>query len=435
MHAEKVIAIFDVGKTNKKLLLFNEQYALVSEHTVRLPETVDEDGFNCEDIHGLTEWLINSFEDLSLNDKVRLTAINFSAYGASFVNIDAVGQPLTPLYNYLKPYPELLQQQLYNRYGGEARFSLVTASPALGSLNSGLQLYRLQQEQPTVFEKIAYSLHLPQYLSLVLSGSRNTDITSIGCHTQLWDFTTDQYHIWVQQEGLLPKFAPMKSGDMLAANAPGRLPIGVGLHDSSAALIPYLLQFKEPFVLISTGTWCISMNPFNDDPLTEGELKQDCLCYMTYTGKPVKASRLFAGNDHEAGVKRIAADFKTTAEHVLNVRYEESIVNACRSLHRNGSVGVGNISVAYHRLLIDIMEQQVKSVKLVLGSRGVKHIFVDGGFSKNEIYMRLLAKAFPLHIVSAASVPHATAMGAALAIHSHWNSLALPQNLVTIKQY
>ncbi|MEI9908231.1 MAG: hypothetical protein WDO71_00270 [Bacteroidota bacterium] len=37
-------------------------------------------------------------------------------------------------------------------------------------------------------KKIKYALHLPQYLSYILSGKLNTDITSIGCHTHLWYF-------------------------------------------------------------------------------------------------------------------------------------------------------------------------------------------------------------------------------------------------------
>ena len=42
-------------------------------------------------------------------------------------------------------------------------FARKTASPLLGSLNSGLQLYRLKKEQPEVFQKIHHALHLPQY--------------------------------------------------------------------------------------------------------------------------------------------------------------------------------------------------------------------------------------------------------------------------------
>ncbi|HTF31747.1 MAG TPA: FGGY family carbohydrate kinase, partial [Flavitalea sp.] len=183
----KVAAIFDVGKTNKKLLLFDEHYHLVYENSMQLPETVDEDGFICEDIHALTDWVISGFEQLSALSGYQVAALNFSAYGASFVHITRSGDPCAPLYNYLKPYPSHLQQQFYNRYGGEEAFSRCTASPILGSLNSGMQLYRLKYEQPEIFSTIRYSLHLPQYLSYILSGKPATDITSLGCHTGLWN--------------------------------------------------------------------------------------------------------------------------------------------------------------------------------------------------------------------------------------------------------
>jgi len=76
---------------------------------------------------------------------------------------------------------------------------------------------------------------------------------------------------------------------------------------------------------------------------------------------------------------------------------------------------------AYHWLLMDIMDQQVRSTKLVLQDTGVRRIFVDGGFGKNEVYMHLLAEAFPGMEVFAASIPQATALGAALVIHEEWN--------------
>jgi glycerol kinase len=40
-----VIAVFDVGKTNKKLFLFDQDYKIVYEKSARFTEIVDEDGF------------------------------------------------------------------------------------------------------------------------------------------------------------------------------------------------------------------------------------------------------------------------------------------------------------------------------------------------------------------------------------------------------
>ncbi len=66
----------------------------------------------------------------------------------------------------------------------------------------------------------------------------------------------------------------------------------------------------------------------------------------------------------------------------------------------------------------------------------VNRIFVDGGFSKNPVYMNLLALAFPEIEVYAASVAQATSMGAALAIHQHWNGHnRFPLILIDLKYY
>jgi L-fuculokinase len=86
-------------------------------------------------------------------------------------------------------------------------------------------------------------------------------------------------------------------------------------------------------------------------------------------------------------------------------------------------------------LIADIMRQQVRSTNLVLKGVRVKRIFVDGGLSKNLIYMYLLAEAFPKIEVYAASVPQASALGAALAMHQHWNTKQVPSHIVDLKLY
>lgn len=72
---------------------------------------------------------------------------------------------------------------------------------------------------------------------------------------------------------------------------------------------------------------------------------------------------------------------------------------------------------------------------MILRDSNVKNIFVDGGFSKNEIYMNLLAKAFPNYSVFAAEVSQASALGAALIIHQKWNTKQIPNNIISIKKY
>lgn len=448
MSATPVIAIFDIGKTNKKLFLFDEAYKIVHEETTRLDEITDEDGDPCEDLKKLQAFVFSSLKIVQRNKDFRLKAVNFSAYGASFVNVNKSGAPATPLYNYLKQYPQDLLQRFYAAYGGEQAFSALTASPVLGHLNSGMQLYWLKHKRPALFNEINCSLHLPQYFSYLLTNKMVSEKTSIGCHTNLWNFLTENYHDWVNEEGIFPKLAPLvpSTTAMPAADSNANYLVGVGLHDSSAALIPYLAAFQEPFVLLSTGTWCISLNPFNPTPLTAEELAQDCLCYLTYEGKPVKASRLFAGNAHELGIKKLAVHFNKAADHYKTVKPDMDWMYAAKEkldAHNNLQEDFEKTDIAqfssyeeaYHALVRYIVSQQVASMQLALKGTVVKRIFVDGGFGRNEIFMYLLAASLPEMEVFAASMAQATALGAALAIHSAWNSKHLPANIVELKYY
>lgn len=448
-----VIAIFDVGKTNKKLLLFSEQYELLQEDSRPMEEINDEDGFPCDDVQALTAWIRDSYSRLLSSEQYEVKAINFSGYGASFVYIGEDGRVMLPLYNYLKPYPRPLLEQFYTKYGGEDLVASQTASPVLGSLNSGMQVYRLKEERPDVFDNVKAALHLPQYLSYVLTGALHTDITSIGCHTNLWDFTQLNYHRWVTEEKVVDKFPAIKECTEQAGSTADGIPVGGGLHDSSAALIPYLASFTEPFVLLSTGTWCITMNPFNAKPLTIPELKSDCLCYLTYKGKPVKASRLFAGNEHEQQVKRLAAHFNKEVDYYKTVKADPLLLKKYspdyEALKQVQQDTLPTVSVfgerdladfvsyeeAYHLLIADLMALQVQSSWLVMKDTSVKKVFVDGGFSKNPIYMQLLSAAFPGMEVYAATVAQASSLGAAMAIHAQWNKQSLPDSLVQLRKY
>jgi sugar (pentulose or hexulose) kinase len=444
MASIPVIAIFDVGKTNKKLFLFDENYQIVFERSARFNETADEDGFPCENLESLRQSVFDSLNEVSKLKKFAIKAVNFSAYGASFVYLNKDGEPVCPLYNYLKPYPKDLSKQFYTRYGGEERFSLQTASPVLGSLNSGLQLYRLKHEKSEIFNKVKNGLHLPQYLSFLLTGKYYSDLTSIGCHTAMWDFEKNEYHKWLQQEGIVPIMAPIEPANSIskALFPKADYKVGIGLHDSSAALIPYLVNFTEPFILLSTGTWCISLNPFNRSPLTADQLKNDCLQYLQYQGKPVKASRLFAGFEHEQQVKRIADHFNNDVIHFRNIGFSPEINNYLQSkfpqdlkfAERNLS-GFKNTTEAYHQLVRDLVRQHVASTQLVLKDSPVKRIFVDGGFSQNSVFMHLLAASFPDMEVYAASMAQASAVGAALIIHREWNSKPIPNDIIQLKYY
>ncbi|MBF9255097.1 carbohydrate kinase [Pontibacter sp. 172403-2] len=433
------IAIFDIGKTNKKFLLFDQQYKIIKEEEVYIDEIIDDDGEKGEDLETLTNWLHTTWKVLEADYTYDVLAVNFTAYGASLVHVDENGKPVTPLYNYLKPFPAALEKKFYDTYGDKLTLAAQTSSPPLGMLNSGLQLYWLKYEKPELFKQIKYTLHLPQYVSSLFTGQFVTEYTGVGCHTALWDFQKKDYHTWVYAEGFDKLFPPMQSHyrALKTTFRYKKIPAGIGLHDSSSALIPYLKQFSDPFLLLSTGTWGITLNAFAKKPLTPSDLQHDCLQYLTYHGNPVKASRKFIGNIHEEQVRLLADYYQKPALYYKTVRYDEGLLQDSSGLaHHQSHIPVTDKPIisakinldldlypsyeaAYHELIVQLFRLQLDSIYLAAEDdiNNFQTLLVDGGFSKNHIFMTLLGKAFPGLEIKAALSAQGTALGAALVMN------------------
>ena len=431
---EAVTAIFDVGKTNKKLILFNEDLKIISVKEEKFAEITDDDGFECDDIELIEEWIKESVTSLAGSSEYELKKINFTTYGATLVYLDSEGMRLTPVYNYLKQVDERISENLYKRFGGRDEFCRRTASPALGMLNSGIQTLWLKSVKPEVFSKVKHILHFPQYLSYILTGKIYSEHTSIGCHTGLWDFDKMAYHPWVTEYGLtLPVPVPVDTLNEVVIGGK-TINVGIGIHDSSSSLAPYFAG-SEKFLLLSTGTWCINMNPFNKEILTTEQLDNDCLCYMSIERHPVKSSRIFLGHMHEEGVNRIALHFLKQADYYKKIRVDDKLTSLLKDRNQGKKhffmpepdsrelkefidmYEFGSFEEAYHQLMIELCELTVEAVRFVLpADDDTENIYITGGFSDNELFKYHIKRAFPSKLVFTSEIANASALGAALVI-------------------
>ena len=434
-----IILVFDIGKTNKKVVLFNKDLKIISEKEQKFEEIIDDDGFACENIAKLEEWILETCEDILKDDAYCVKGINFTTYGATMMYTDEAGLRLTPLYNYLKPMPEGIADPLYNECGGLEEFSRKTASPALGMLNSGLNILWLKKEKEHVFEKVRHIMHFPQYLSSLLTGKITSEHTSIGCHTALWDFDKMKYHDWLEREGIqLPDPIPVET-TFPAKKIHSDVPVGIGMHDSSASLAPYFNHSQKPFILISTGTWCINMNPFNHSPLTTEQLNHDCLSYMSIGQKPVKSSRFFLGHIHDVNVEHLSEHFQVPCDTNKTIIPDKSLLHSLMNNGRNAEVyfseglpsgfvdrkiklsRFNNFIEVYHRLMIDLVNLTAESIDLIIDENdSTEDLYITGGFARNPLFVSLMATRFCNQKVYTSELPNSTSMGGALAI---WETL------------
>jgi sugar (pentulose or hexulose) kinase len=437
LSREPVILIFDIGKTTKKALIFDPSFRVLEERTEIFKETTDDDGFPAEDLALVSDWVISVFRDYMAHSKFQITHCNISAYGASLVHLDEKSEPLAPFYNYLKPFPASTKLAFFSTYGSETEISRVTASPFLGLLNSGLQLFWLKQEKSLVFKSIKTSLHLPQYFTWLLTGRPFTDITSIGCHTMLWNFDENRYHDWVNAEDIANLFPKVHQADHVfdIFNDKDAIKMGIGVHDSSAALMPYLVTQREPFLLLSTGTWNICFNPFNSNPLTHDELAGDCLSYITFEGHPVKASRIFLGHEYEVQVEALSKHFQIPAKAFSSIEFDEKVYSELvrqpldRPFYPLGMEGTGpmpgkpkdrtnliafkSFNEAYLQMVRYLVQWQLMSVDLVDPECKVKSIIIVGGFTKNSPFLEILKRVSASRKIKISDHPRASALGAA----------------------
>lgn len=428
----KVTAVFDIGKTNKKFFLFDENHKVVYKEYTRFEEIEDEDGHPTENIHALTEWVQKVFNRVLKSNDYEVEALNFSTYGASLVHLDENGVPVTPLYNYTKEINSVeLEASLFEKYGPKEDFLKSTGCSDLSMLNSGFQLYWIKHTKPEVFKNIKYSLHLPQYLSYIFTGQAYSDYTSIGCHTALWDYSKKDYHDWVYKEKIDRVLAPIVSTETsVETEFRGKLiKFGVGIHDSSSALVPYVKTIRNKFILISTGTWSITLNPFTKNPISADG---STINYMRINGNPVKASSLFLGNEYKIQVNKLNTLFGVSSYHHQNVVFDLGIFKEISKdfkhcfkweslespdMPKKTRLSNQYFEYAYHQLMLELVLLQIKCLKDVLAEDDdISRIYVDGGFSDNDIYINLISHFFRDKKLWTTDSSLGSALGAAIVI-------------------
>jgi len=438
-----VTAVFDIGKTNKKFFLFDKNLKEVYKVYNRFEEIKDEDGHPTEDLEALQKWIKDLFKEILNASKFNVKAINFSSYGASFVHLNENGEVLTPLYNYTKSIDQGIIDSFLEKYGPKDEFLKATGCLDMSLLNSGLQLYWLKSTKPKLFSKIKYSLHLPQYLSFIFTGIPISEYTSIGCHTGLWDYNKNDYHEWVYKENIHKILAPIVSSETsINMNFNGkRIKIGVGIHDSSAALLPYVRSIKKKFVLLSTGTWSISLNPFVDK---KAVVDSNSLNYMRINGKPVKATRLFLGNEYKIQVKHLGSHFGVSDDYHRNVTFDETIFKRIaakfeyhfrweslesKDMPEQTDMNFKTYEEAFHQLIMELILLQKESIFNAVGKDKIKRIYVDGGFSNNDVFIKLLTHFFRQMKLRTTDSSLGSALGSAILVSDKkLNSKFLKEN-------
>ncbi|MGX9142062.1 FGGY-family carbohydrate kinase [Mesorhizobium sp. 128a] len=300
MSGLRHIAVIDIGKTNAKVALVD--LVTLSEVALRRMANapVRQAPYPHHDVEALWTFILNSLA--SLNREQRIDAVSITTHGATGVLVDASGELVLPVLDYEFDGPDRLAAD----YDAIRPPFTETGTPRLPlGLNLGAQFFWQQKCFPAEFAKAAGMLMYPQYWALRLTGVAANEVTSLGCHTDLWDPWTADFSSMVDSLKWRSLMAPVRSardrlGPILPALAARtglgpQTPVFCGLHDSNASLLPHLLSDAPPFSVVSTGTWVVSMVVGGTEIALDAA--RDTLVNVSALGDPVPSARFMGGRE------------------------------------------------------------------------------------------------------------------------------------------
>ncbi|MEM5469375.1 FGGY-family carbohydrate kinase [Celeribacter marinus] len=395
------IAVLDVGKTNAKLALVDAQ-TLTEIAVVTRPNTViDTAPYPHFDLDGHWAFFVDHLAQVHKTHGI--DAISITTHGASCVLLGADGALATPMLDYEHTGPD----DLAVTYDEIRPDFAQTGSPRLpAGLNVGAQLYWLFNRDPDLLDRTAHIVTYPQYWGFRLTGAVATDVTSLGCHTDLWQPREGQFSDLVDRLNIRAKLAPAQTSNTvlgtltqevaIATGLPRSTPVSCGIHDSNASLLPHIIRRKAPFSVISTGTWVVALAV----GAVEGQLDptRDTLINVSAFGDPVPSARFMGGREFDMirdGSNATPTDGDRSAVLGGTIMLLPSVVRDSGPFKEREYVWTHAPTTDGARiyalsLYLALMTQTCLDL---IGARGPA--VVEGPFARNSDYLNMLAALRP----------------------------------------
>ena len=445
--------VIDIGKSHAKLLLVDDHGVVLEQHGRKNAPVATALGYSALDIGGLADW-ISATLTASMLTRRCARAIT-STHGAAFVGITQDGLAWPPLDYECDTYAAQTSA-LHHAYQRQRDSFATTLSPDLPvGLNAARQLYWLQHIHPEAWTRTQTLLPYPQYWAWWLSGVAASEVSSLGCHTQLWSPDQQDFSPLAKAQGWAEKFAPIAPAWQVlgcvrpaladALGLPRSCEIHVGVHDSNACLARYLSSTAE-LTVVSSGTWTVLMAP--GAPTATLDAQRDMLCNTNVRGQATPTARFMGGREFAALLDGAPADLGTAEDVAALLRSPTLALPSFAPqggpfMHRAGEVRCAGFSVALQAVppaersaLAALYCAQTTAwlVQQLRPSATASTVIVEGPLAHNRLYLGLLQALLPGHTCCASiDAMEGTARGAWML--SRWDHPMASQHLRAAPDY
>ncbi|RBO85762.1 L-rhamnose mutarotase [Marinomonas aquiplantarum] len=392
----RVVAVLDIGKTNIKICLMDGQTGALLQIEKRVNKVLDEPPYPHVDVESIWQWIKETLANLAQG--YFISSIAITTHGATIACMQGDNLVL-PILDY--EYDGV--SEFKDEYDALRPDFSESFSPRLPQgLNLGAQLFWQQKRFPEDFSKVDSLLLYPQYWGYKLSGNKAAEVTSLGCHTDLWNPTNCQFSSFCEQQTWANRFPDvMETGAKLGTilpdlaneiGLPASCVIFNGIHDSNASLVPYIGQPMEKLTVVSSGTWTVIATINGKlDALQESK---DMLANVDALGRATPTIRFMGGREWE----QLRSDSKASLSDVSFILEHGILALPAFSkgggpfAHCEGRIidrGM-ELSAAQQSALADVYVALMTDYCLDL--MDTSHtVIVEGAFSNNINFLTLLA--------------------------------------------
>jgi len=431
--SQGLIVVLDLGKTLSKLSIWTREGVMI-ERRIYVNQAVESEIYKSLDVVGIEAWIAST-----LSDFARLGAIDALipvGHGAGVVLIKNGQLMLPPM-----DYEATLPAEVLNGYRAQRDEFVRTGSPALpNGLNLGAQLYWLESLHAKTFKE-ATLMPWAQYWAWVFSGVAASEVTSLGCHTDLWNPVEARFSDMAIKRGWAEKFAPMQSANNVLGlispdwvkrtGLPNTMKIYCGVHDSNAALFaarkfPEIAE-REATVL-STGTWFVAMRT-TDKAINIASLFEtlDCLVNIDVFGKAIPSARFMGGREIETLIGLDNHNVDSKLDPSLLLATLPDIVANGTMLLPSFAQGFGPYADLAGRWINKPDNEYAKQASVYLYAALVANtsldligaqdsIFVEGRFAEMKVFVRALQSLRPQDTIYVADAHNDVSLGALLLV-------------------
>ena len=450
-----MLAVLDIGKTNKKTLILDSKLQILAQETTSLSEYLS-GGMRLEQPEQIFDWFLDSLAKFT--GEYRIEAISITTQGASLVCLDSEGRIALPPLAYTNDGGAEFEREFYELFGSREDLQRETLTAPIGNMiNCAKLIFFLQREYGSDFNKVAQVLFYPQFFVNRLTGVSVVEPTYLGCHTYLYDSKVKGYSRVAEALGikdLLPdvmvhpwtRAGTVTSEVCRRTGLPDDCIVTSGIHDSNSSLLPYIITSESEFTLNSTGTWCVLMHRSSNTEIADNELGKTIFYNFDAFGKPVKTAVFMGGREYEVYSKLIESVHQRQGMPEFSEEVYQRVIRERDFVFvPSVEVGVGILpeskpAVHYKGKsypLADIKRLEVAAEvfadyelsfaalncslaaqsKIAIdytNSGNTNQLFVEGGFRKNSAYCQLLADMFPEAEIYITNLEEATAIGAGI---------------------